>query len=213
MKIFAIVPVKRFENGKSRLAKVLSSAERIKLCELLLYDTLDTLKKTSMISEVIVVSSDVRAEKIAKKYDIKFLKENTDSGVNAAVAFADDYCSEARATATIVIPQDLPLLLPEDIDRMCEFATEYEKCLVICPSLRFDGSNALLRKPSMLLRTHYDNNSYQTHLKVARELGVNIKVVLSQRIMIDLDTVEDVQNLIKESSTHKAVKYLKSTVQ
>jgi hypothetical protein len=42
---------------------------------------------------------------------------------------------------------------------------------------------------------------------------VNIKVVLSQRIMIDLDTVEDVQNLIKESSTHKAVKYLKSTVQ
>jgi len=65
----------------------------------------------------------------------------------------------------------------------------------------------------MLLRTHYDNNSYQTHLKVARELGVNIKVVLFQRIMIDLDTVEDVQNLIKESSTHKAVKYLKSTVQ
>ncbi|HET7344654.1 MAG TPA: NTP transferase domain-containing protein, partial [Nitrososphaeraceae archaeon] len=155
MKIFAIVPVKRFENGKSRLAKVLSSADRIKLCELLLYDTLNTLKKASMISEVIVVSSDIRAWKIAKRYDVKFLKENTDSGVNGAVAFADDYCSEARATATIVIPQDLPLLLPEDIDRICESAREYEKCLVICPSLRYDGSNALLRKPSMLLQTHY----------------------------------------------------------
>jgi 2-phospho-L-lactate/phosphoenolpyruvate guanylyltransferase len=212
LKIFAIVPVKRFENAKSRLAKVLSSAERIKLCELLLYDTLNTLKKASMISDVILVSSDVRAEKIAKGYEVRFLKENTDTGVNAAVALADDYCSEARATATIVIPQDLPLLLPGDIDRICESSREYEKCLVICPSHRYDGSNALLRKPSMLLQTHYDDNSYQTHLKLAREIGANIRVVLSQRIMTDLDTVEDIQKLIKESSTHKAVRYLKSMV-
>jgi 2-phospho-L-lactate guanylyltransferase (CobY/MobA/RfbA family) len=72
LKIFAIVPVKRLENGKSRLATFLSSTERIKLCELLLKDTLSTLKKTSRISEVIVVSSDVQAEKIAKRYDAKF---------------------------------------------------------------------------------------------------------------------------------------------
>jgi hypothetical protein len=42
---------------------------------------------------------------------------------------------------------------------------------------------------------------------------VNVKVVLSQRIMMDLDTAEDIQNLIKESSTHKSVMYLKSKVQ
>lgn len=213
MEIFAIVPVKRFENGKSRLATLLTIAERIKLCELLLCDTLGTLKKTSMISEVIVVSSDMHAEKIAEMYDAKFLKQNNDSGVNEAVAFADDYCSEARAAATIVIPQDLPLLLPEDIDMMCRFSEDYKKCLVICPSLRYDGSNALLRKPALLLQTQYDNNSYQTHLKLANELGVNVMIVLSQRIMLDLDTAEDVQNLIKESSTHKSVMYLKSRVQ
>jgi 2-phospho-L-lactate guanylyltransferase len=212
LKIFAIVPVKRLENGKSRLATFLSSTERIKLCELLLKDTLSTLKKTSRISEVIVVSSDVQAEKIAKRYDAKFLKEDKDSGVNEAVAFADGYCSEARATATLVIPQDLPLLLPEDIDRICESAEGYEKCLVICPSLRYDGSNALLRKPSLLLQTHYENNSYQTHLKIARDIGANVNVILSRRIMTDLDTVEDVQNLIKESSIHKAVMYLRSMV-
>jgi 2-phospho-L-lactate guanylyltransferase len=212
LKIFAIVPVKRLENGKSRLATFLSSTERIKLCELLLKDTLSTLKKTSRISEVIVVSSDVQAEKIAKRYDAKFLKEDKDSGVNEAVAFADGYCSEARATATLVIPQDLPLLLPEDIDRICESAEGYEKCLVICPSLRYDGSNALLRKPSLLLQTHYENNSYQTHLKLARDIGANVNVILSRRIMTDLDTVEDVQNLIKESSIHKAVMYLRSMV-
>jgi 2-phospho-L-lactate/phosphoenolpyruvate guanylyltransferase len=111
-----------------------------------------------------------------------------------------------------VIPQDLPLLLPEDIDRICESAEGYEKCLVICPSLRYDGSNALLRKPSLLLQTHYENNSYQTHLKLARDIGANVNVILSRRIMTDLDTVEDVQNLIKESSIHKAVMYLRSMV-
>ena len=214
MKIFAIVPVKRFENGKSRLATLLTIAERVKLCQLLLDDTLSTLKKTSRISKIIVVSSDRDAEKIAKSYRAKFLKENKDMGVNEAVALADNYCSEAGANATIVIPQDLPLLLPKDIDMMCKSAEEYEKCLVICPSLRYDGSNALLRRPVLLLQTYYDNNSYETHIKVARELGVNVKVFLSQRIMLDLDTVEDIQNLLKEPrSTHKAFVYLKNKVQ
>jgi 2-phospho-L-lactate guanylyltransferase len=213
LKIFAIVPVKRFENGKSRLATLLTIAERVKLCQLLLDDTLSTLKKTSRISKVIVVSSDRDAEKIAKSYHAKFLKENKDMGVNEAVALADNYCSEAGANATIVIPQDLPLLLPKDIDMMCKSAEEYEKCLVICPSLRYDGSNALLRRPVLLLQTYYDNNSYETHIKVARELGVNVKVFLSQRIMLDLDTVEDIQNLLKEPrSTHKAFVYLKNKV-
>jgi 2-phospho-L-lactate/phosphoenolpyruvate guanylyltransferase len=201
--VFAIVPVKNFESGKSRLASLLTVEERVKLSELFLDYTLNTLTNTSAISNVVVVSSDKRAEGIAKIHNAKFLQEKKNQGVNAAVALADVYISEYAVDATIVIPQDLPLLLPEDIERICTSAQEHEKCLVICPSLRFDGSNALLRRPPLLITTNYDNDSYNVHIKKAKASNAIIKIIKTKRIMTDIDTVEDVINLIKINSRNK----------
>ena len=212
LKVFAIVPVKNFESGKSRLASILTVQERVNLSKLFLDLTLDTLTKTSIISKVIVVSSDKRAEAIVKKYDAKFLREKKDQGVNAAVSLADIYISGYAVDATIVIPQDLPLLLPEDIDYICRFAQKHKRCLVICPSLRFDGSNALLRRPPLLLKTNYDNDSYNNHIKKAKASNASVKVIQIKRIMIDIDTINDVRHLIKFSGTNKVVAFLESKI-
>ena len=158
MKIFALVPVKKFEGSKSRLGAVLSIDERIKLSELLLINTISVLNNSSSITNIVVVSSDEGAMEIARRTDAKFLKETKDHGVNAAIALADDYSSENRAQATMVIPVDLPLLTAADVNMMCRNAKSPERCLVISPSIRYDGSNALLRKPSRLLKTHYDED-------------------------------------------------------
>jgi 2-phospho-L-lactate/phosphoenolpyruvate guanylyltransferase len=212
MKIFALVPVKKFEGSKSRLGAVLSINERIKLSELLLINTISVLKKSSAISNIVVISSDERAMEIARRTDAKFLKEAKDRGVNAAIAVADDYSSENRAHATIVIPVDLPLLTATDVNMMCRKAKSPERCLVISPSLRYDGSNALLRKPSRLLKTHYDEDSFHAHIRAATQFGIPIKVVLSQRIMKDLDSIEDIKNLMNQRVTNPPVAYLKSKV-
>jgi 2-phospho-L-lactate guanylyltransferase len=212
MKIFALVPVKRFESSKSRLGAVLSINERIKLSELLLINTISVLKKSSAISNIVVVSSDERAMEIARRTDAKFLKEAKDRGVNAAIAVADDYSSENRAHATLVIPVDLPFLTATDVNMVCRKAKSPERCLVISPSLRYDGSNALLRKPSRLLKTHYDEDSFNAHLRAATQFGIPIKVVLSQRIMKDLDSIEDIKNLMNQRVTNPPVAYLKSKV-
>ncbi|HYT46128.1 MAG TPA: 2-phospho-L-lactate guanylyltransferase [Methylomirabilota bacterium] len=210
MRIFALVPVKKFESSKSRLGAILSIDERIKLSELLLINTISVLKKSSAISEIVVVSSDEEATEIARKNDVKFLKEVKDHGVNAAIALADDYSSENGAHATVVIPQDLPLLTAADVNMLCRRAESPERCLVICPSIRFDGSNALLRKPSGLLKTHYDEDSFNAHIRAATQFGIPIKVFLSQRIMIDLDSTEDIKILMKKRITNLPVAYLKS---
>jgi 2-phospho-L-lactate guanylyltransferase len=212
MKIFALVPVKKFESSKSRLGAVLSINERIKLSELLLINTISILKKSSAISNIVVVSSDERAMEIAMRTDAKFLKETKDHGVNAAIAVADDYSSENSADATIVIPVDLPLLTATDINLMCRKAKSPERCLVISPSIRYDGSNALLRKPSRLLKTHYDEDSFNAHIRAATQFGIPIKVFLSQRIMKDLDSIEDIKILMNERVTNPPVAYLKSKV-
>jgi 2-phospho-L-lactate guanylyltransferase len=212
LKIVAIVPVKNFERGKSRLASLLTVKERIKLSELFLDNTLNTLTKTPVISQSVIISSDKRAEEIVKKYDAIFLGEKKDKGVNAAVALADTHIPEYAVDASIVIPQDLPLLLPEDIECICTAAEKNERCLVICPSLRFDGSNALLRRPPLLLKTNYDNDSYNIHIKNAEASNACVKSIHIKRIMIDIDTIEDIIKLTEFSSTNKVVAFLKSKI-
>lgn len=210
MKIFALVPVKKFDSSKSRLSSVLNVDERKKLSELLLMNTISVLTKSSAISEIVIVSSDEVAMEIAKRNDAKFLRESKDHGVNAAIARADDYSSENGAEATLVIPQDLPLLMTADVNMICRKAESTERCLVICPSIRHDGSNALLRKPSRLLKTYYDEDSFNAHIRAATKVGIPVKVFLSKRIMVDLDTTEDIGILMKQRITNLPLDYLKS---
>jgi len=214
MKIFALVPVKRFESSKSRLSSVLNVIERKELSQLLLTNTLSVLTEASAISEIVIVSSDEVAMEIARKNGAEVLRERRDDGVNAAIARADDYSFENGAEATLVIPQDLPLLVAADVNMICRKAESLDRCLVVCPSIRYDGSNALLRKPSRLLKTSYDQDSFNAHIRAATKSGIPIKVFLSKRIMLDLDTTEDLKILMHRQErwekTNLPLDYLKS---
>jgi 2-phospho-L-lactate guanylyltransferase len=221
MKTFAIVPVKKFENGKMRLSSLLAGQERIRLLQILLEGTIETLKSASSISRIVVVSADRSAEAIAKDCGADFLLEEKEAGVNAGVLVADRYCAQAGAEATLVIPQDLALLKPSDLDGICNLAKEgtgnaannlRSGCVVISPSLRYDGTNALLRKPPLVMETYYDNNSYQMHIKKAAALGADVKTFLSDTVMFDLDTPEDAKFLVASSENTRAVLYLRSMI-
>ncbi len=195
MKTFAIIPVKKFENAKTRLSAILAADERVTLSGLLLQDTLATLVNSKRLDQILVVSSDSRAKKISEEHGAVFISEEKDNGVNSAVMCADKYSVDAGADATIVIPQDLPLLDAGEIDRICDMARQDSRCIVICPSTRYDGTNILLRKPPMAIKIHYDNNSYNMHIKSASELGVQVRVFESQKLMFDIDKSDDVREL------------------
>jgi 2-phospho-L-lactate/phosphoenolpyruvate guanylyltransferase len=210
LKTFAIVPAKQFEKGKSRLAPLLDICDRIKLGELLLDSTLHTLENATALYSTVVISTDLRAKKIAKMHGAVFVDEGKPIGVNNAVNMANDYCVRSGAVATVVVPHDLPLALSEDIDMICNAAKDYDRCLIICPSAKYDGSNVLLRRPPKLIDSHYDNNSFNMHIDAAKKIGAKIKIILSQRMMRDLDTLEDAQYLAKEPRTCKPLVFLRS---
>jgi 2-phospho-L-lactate guanylyltransferase len=210
MKIFAIVPVKQFENAKARLSPMLSLNDRIHLSSLMLDDTLSALAGARSLDQVIVVSTDRRAEEIATRHGAKFLHEQKESGVNSAVMMADLYCTEQGADATVVLPQDLPLLDAVDIVMGCDLAEKEDRCIVICPSLRYDGTNFLLRKPPSIMETYYENDSYETHIKVASGRGIPVKLFFSKRLMSDIDTPEDARQLSREAGSGKTLEFIKS---
>lgn len=212
MKTFAIVPVKRFENAKSRLSSMLDTQDRITLSSLMLEDTLQILSVAPPLTQVIIVSADKRADEIATKHGAKFLPEEKEKGVNSAVALADGYCIEKEAAdATIVIPHDLPLLDSIVISKACELAEKESTCIVICPSVRYDGTNMLLRKPPSVIGTFYETDSYNTHVRTAIKLGIPVKPLLSKSLMYDIDTPEDALQLIKEENVAaKSLEFIKS---
>jgi 2-phospho-L-lactate/phosphoenolpyruvate guanylyltransferase len=212
MKTFAIVPVKRFENAKTRLSSMLDTEDRIRLSSLMLEDTLQILSVAPALTQVIIVSADKRADEIATKHGAKFLPEEKEKGVNSAVALADGYCIEKEAAdATIVIPHDLPLLDSIVISKACELAEKESTCIVICPSVRYDGTNMLLRKPPSVIGTFYETDSYNMHVRTAIKLGIPVKPLLSKSLMYDIDTPEDALQLIKEENVAaKSLEFIKS---
>lgn len=193
-KIAAVIPMKNLHFAKSRLSTILTLQQRKNLAFFLLNTTIKTLKESRLINEIIIVSSDKTIEKFSFENSLKFIKDS-DSGVNNAVILADHYCINNDIDANIVIPHDLPFISAKEIDQICNMSKKYPKCIIICPSKRFDGTNILFRKPPNVIKTFYDDNSYMNHLKEAQRLNIPIESLELDNLMFDIDTKEDLLEL------------------
>jgi len=196
LKVAAIVPVKTFSKAKTRLN--LSLDQKLELCEIMLQEVVGTISNSKKIDKIIVVSKDEDALKLTKKFGVIDIIDNEESGVNHAVSLADDYLEQNDYEASIVFPQDIPFLQEEDIEHLLRFQ-KFPKSVLIVPSRRFDGTNALLRTPVNLMETHYDEDSYKIHLEVGKSLTSNTSLLLLRRIMMDVDNHEDLEFLLKQN--------------
>jgi len=189
-----IIPIKKFDNSKTRLSSFLNIEERKKLTELLILDTLEKISKLKE-SQIIIVSSE--RIKLNDKYnDIVIINENNNNGINNAIELANKYIENNEFSESIIIPIDLPLLSTKDLENIIKISRRFEKGICIVPSRRFDGTNILLRKPNLIIDTFYDNNSFYNHIKKTTEKKKVVKIFNYENLMIDLDTIEDVLTII-----------------
>lgn len=208
MKTAAFIPVKQFESSKTRLT--LTRNQKIVLTELMLKSTIIALKKCNNISTIVTISADERVEKISNYYDVKFIFAN-EKGVNYAVKVGDDICKEKHFNVNIVVPIDLIFLDPNEIELLLSIASKLNKCSIIVPSARMDGTNLLIRKPFNLYETSYDNNSYYNHVQSSRKSTAQTIVVKSVNLSKDLDTMDD-YDAITNHPTNR-LSYLISRIQ
>jgi len=192
----AIVPVKTFSKAKTRLN--LSYEKTEDLCKIMLEEVLQTISQSDVIEKITVVSKDESVFKIGKKFNVVEIYDEKEQGVNNAVAIADKYFLDEGFDATIVFPQDVPLMKTEDIQALYDFQMP-DKCVLVVPSRRFDGTNALFRSPVNIMETHYDEDSYKIHLTTANNKFAKSALVLIRRIMLDVDEPEDLQTILKYS--------------
>lgn len=208
MVVDAIIPVKGLENIKSRLASILDAEDRRRFSLNMFIDVIKAVKDSRRIEKVFVVTPDPQILALSQTMDVETIEEEGEMGVNAAVARATEYAMTRGATSVIVLPSDIPLLMSEDLDRIILMAAEAPS-MVITPSLRFDGTNALLLSPPNAMATCYEGDSYNAHLERAEEMRLRVAVYLSRRVMLDIDTPEDIKELLRVGGNTATFSFLR----
>ena len=195
MKTAAIIPVKTFSNAKTRLQLPQEKVEA--LCKIMLEEILQVLSISPKIEKIIMVTKEEKAIEIGEKFNVITIIDEKEESVNQAVALADKYLLENDFNASIVFPQDIPYIKTQDIDFMLNYQM-HPNFAIIVPSRKFDGTNALVRMPVDLMKTHYDDDSYRNHMSTAKEHTLNVAMVFVKRIMLDVDDEEDLKVLLEQ---------------
>ena len=209
MKTSVIIPVKSFQKSKTRLQ--LSEEKTIELCRLLLREVIKTVSESGLIDKTIVVSNEDKISDIIEEYDCKRIPDVNEKSVNDAVGLAESYLIENEFTHSIVLPLDVPFFYSEDIKKLLDFSDE--KSVVIIPSRHFDGTNALLRTPIDSIRPRYDEGSYSFQVESAKNFNVKISVGLIYRLMLDIDSIEDLEFVVKQDIKPEFCNKIKEIIQ
>ena len=197
MTFWAIVPVKPLQRGKSRLAEVLTQEERLDLNRRLLAHTMDTLTAIPDIEHVLVISRDQAALALAREYGARTVQEHGAPQLNIALTRATIVAQTYATRGVLILPADLPLITPEDIQTLLSRAVD-PPVVVISPDRRRQGTNALLVCPAGVIKYEFGPGSFQRHCDRARQAGARLEICELPSLALDMDLPEDLQ-LVSET--------------
>lgn len=195
MSRWALIPVKGFDRGKSRLSEVLAPNERAAFSRELFDHVVRVLQNSSSIDGVAIVSDSTEAREHAKRLGALALKDAEGNQGLADIVDAALKDLEARgATSVLICMSDLPELGTEDIESVGRQLEEAD--VVLVPDLLQQGTNVVAAKPPSVLPSclgHED--SLRRHRDLARDLGLTVSVQLRSGISFDVDYPGDLARL------------------
>jgi len=199
MNLFAVVPVKDLLGTKSRLKPILNPGARAGLTLYMMGRVISALKEAG-VENVCVVSPDrIVLDEARERGAAPLLQESR--GLNPALEEGRRWAMDRGASTLLVLPADLPLLDAEDVMAVLEGVSE-EGSVVISPDGAHAGTNALLLRPPDVLPFAFGHDSYEAHLRFARERGLEVGVRERPHLSFDLDTAEDLARLGEKEVPH-----------
>ena len=198
-----LLPIKDLRNAKQRLAAVLTPEERLALAQAMLADTIRAVRGIQRADKIFVVTNYKPMMTAAEQYGWELLREETQISESASVDHASQLCAERGITALLRLPLDLPLVQPADIDDL--LATECAApATIMVPSRDGTGTNAILRTPPTLFRSHFGPNSFAKHRGEAEQTGARIIVRRNERLEMDVDDESDPRALLRHDLSRTA---------
>lgn len=187
----AIVPIRSFSTGKTRLAGVLSIDERRELIRSMLMQVARAALDSDQLARVIVISTDPAALDFAAGLDprVQPLLQTGEPGLLPALDQARAAAIAGGADSALVLFGDLPLIEPADVRLLMQSGAP----IAIAPDQHGTGTNALLLRESSLrdFNFRFGLDSFRLHVDEAYRLGVVPAISRTPGTLFDLDTADD----------------------
>lgn len=178
---WVLIPVKAPGAGKTRLAALLSAAERESLVEAMLEHVVDMAR--AQVARIVIIGPERRG--LAARLE---RIEDAGGGLNAALEHACRVIA-LRSDAPdrlIVLPADLPCLVPEDVARLRDLGPG---TVGIAPDRHGRGTNALsLPLPAVArFRFRFGPKSAALHRREAEFLRLSVVTISTPGLAKDID--------------------------
>lgn len=198
--LVVVIPVRSLEGAKTRLGEALDPEERLELTARLLVRVAEAVRTWGRARATIVVSPDPAVLELAARLGTHAMRQ-TSSGLNEALEEARSDPDVALAGALLVLHADLPAISPAGLDRVVDAAhapagaAAPSRVAVVVTDRRGEGTNALLLRPTNLLRFAFGPGSHRAHLEAARAAGATAISLTDHELSFDLDTPDDLLDL------------------
>jgi len=177
-----LIPLKRLDDAKSRLAHVLSPEERVALMLDLLHASIAAAEEADVGPVTVVSSEPVEIE--VPRFDDRGLAWND------ALAAAMREVGEPIAT---VVSADLPRVSADDIRALV--AATPDRGMAIARALD-GGTNAVSMRPAGAVMTHFgEPQSAAVHAHATAAAGLAARIIDVPGLAFDVDTPADLEEL------------------
>jgi 2-phospho-L-lactate/phosphoenolpyruvate guanylyltransferase len=201
-----ILPVKHPARAKQRLAPSFSPAERHRVAHALFEDALDLCESTDFLTWW-VVSDDPDVLEAAGRRGFRTV-EDPGEGLNTAVRVAVSVALDAGANSVTTVPSDVPLAWRGDLVDLIDTGATSD--VVVVPSQRDGGTNALYLSPPDLMEPRFGEGSLARHIALAEENAYRCALLSLPRLALDIDTIDDVREFLSrpQPSPRRTMKVL-----
>lgn len=187
-----VIPLKRLDQAKSRLASVLSPGARRELVRAMALDILEQCALHPAVRSLWVIGGEGWAGALAEAHGAVVIPER-ELGASGLNSVCERALARLAPRPTLLLHGDLPRLGAEDLSAIAEGLQHHE--LLLCPDLKGIGTNALAFTPGHCPALHFGEHSFRQHSAAARRRGSRWRALYRPGLCADLDSPDDLAAL------------------
>ena len=192
--IWALVPIKSFDQAKKRLAGMLDTGERRALMLAMARDVLTALSKSRRLAGILIVSRSSEADALAESFGAERFAESAGANLPRALEEAAAHAAEGHgAEGIFVVPADVPLIGADEIDTLLES----HRRVTLLPDRDRVGTNGLICSPPDAIELVFDGKSFEPHRRRALDAGIAPGIVTDSGFGLDVDRPGDLRCLLR----------------
>jgi 2-phospho-L-lactate guanylyltransferase len=192
--LWAVLPVKGFARGKSRLGTVLSDPVRAAFARSLFEHVAAMLCAHEHVAGLLVVTDDDEVEALARQRAFHVLRDPPSERLSDVVDAGLQHVAGLGASAAIVCMADLPHLSADDVREAVEALVHHD--VVLAPDLARAGTNLFgIVPPDRMPSCFGRADSFERHKARAFEHGLSVQILERHGLCFDVDGPADLPGL------------------